>query len=256
MGKQYFIESHNLDTDKNHAKVVHMNEYTLYLGDSIQSPNKKYDLIFQQDQNLVLYENVGDGKPRIPKWATATDNTGANRIVFQGDGNIVAYEGNDYKWESGTHKHNEDPPIRMENTNSSGLATNPFRDSAVKEAESESHTWTARLFVLTDKGGMGCICEDELHPGEFSEFKYPSKYGGKFENKPFIDSNGGQALIALGELIGGLTILFGGSAIASIVGEGAAVESALVVEEEEGREIFQILSESNYPNIRGGIFIH
>lgn len=53
-------------------------------------------LVFQQDGNLVAYQH------NKPLWATGTDNTGANRLKAQRDGNFVLYDDNRPLWASNT----------------------------------------------------------------------------------------------------------------------------------------------------------
>ena len=57
--------------------------------------NLEYTLVFQQDGNLVLYENDTDGNrtTRAP-WASNTYNNPGARLFFQDDGNLVIYKQN------------------------------------------------------------------------------------------------------------------------------------------------------------------
>ncbi|KAG5681677.1 hypothetical protein PVAND_011090 [Polypedilum vanderplanki] len=80
-------------------------------GQSIQSFNGCFQLIMQDDGNLVIY--------RLSKkeaiWASATDRTCSNRACMQGDGNFVVYDcQNKATWASGTNDH-EGSSIYMQN---------------------------------------------------------------------------------------------------------------------------------------------
>jgi hypothetical protein len=71
----------------------------LYPNDSITSENGAYTLIYQDDGNLVLYENSGP----TPIWASGTvdDNPGVAQMQY--DGNFVVYDGdNTPVWASDT----------------------------------------------------------------------------------------------------------------------------------------------------------
>jgi hypothetical protein len=68
---------------------------TLQPGDRLESPNRAYRLVMQGDGNLVLYQ----GSSAL--WSTATSTAGS-RAVMQGDGNLVVYSGSTAKWSSGT----------------------------------------------------------------------------------------------------------------------------------------------------------
>lgn len=75
-------------------------------GDTLESPNKRYQLRFQaHDGNVVLYR-VADN---APLWHTAThvaaeDQEFVRRFAMQADGNLVAYTAQDYaRWASHTN---------------------------------------------------------------------------------------------------------------------------------------------------------
>ncbi len=68
----------------------------LFRGQSFVSGNG-YRFVFQNDQNVVFYHPNG-----TPLWATGTDNTGADRLSIQSDGNLVLYRGNTALWASNT----------------------------------------------------------------------------------------------------------------------------------------------------------
>ena len=67
----------------------------------LASAGGRYSLIYQDDGNLVLYDNVPDA-PRQSVWDTATDGE-AGSCIMQGDGNFALYDlGGKYVWDSGT----------------------------------------------------------------------------------------------------------------------------------------------------------
>lgn len=69
-------------------------------NETLISLNGRYELIMQNDGNLVLYRT----ECRTALWATNTHNTDCNRAVMQTDGNFVVYhEGEQAAWDSKTH---------------------------------------------------------------------------------------------------------------------------------------------------------
>ena len=58
-----------------------------------------YSLVFQKDANLVLYSPKGK-----PIWATGCRNSKADRLVFQGDGNVVLYARGRPIWATNTDR--------------------------------------------------------------------------------------------------------------------------------------------------------
>jgi hypothetical protein len=72
---------------------------TLSKGGRLQSNNRKYELVFQHDGNLVLYELSDFGTEVIRD--TGTRDT--NRAVMQQDGNFVIYDSAGVsRWHTGT----------------------------------------------------------------------------------------------------------------------------------------------------------
>lgn len=67
-------------------------------GQSVTSANGLYQLLFQADGNLVLYD-LSDG---TPIWQSRTHGTGASLAVMQADGNFVLYSGSTPVWLSNT----------------------------------------------------------------------------------------------------------------------------------------------------------
>jgi hypothetical protein len=71
----------------------------LFAGQSMTSSNGRYRLTYQNDGNLVLYDDVA----RIPLWASNTGGTSAGQAALQGDGNLVVYDAQLVgRWGSGT----------------------------------------------------------------------------------------------------------------------------------------------------------
>jgi hypothetical protein len=81
-----FVRSAGLSTDQ-----------SLKPGQYILSNNGMFVLIFQFDQNLVLY-----GPGAKPLWSSGTDGTGATTLLMQADGNLVLYSPTRAVWASGT----------------------------------------------------------------------------------------------------------------------------------------------------------
>jgi hypothetical protein len=79
-------------------------------GESIQSPNKQHTLVYQGDNNLVLYS------PNGPSWSSGTAGMpDADATVMQGDGNLVIYNGKGRPiWSSGT-AGNDDAYLSVNN---------------------------------------------------------------------------------------------------------------------------------------------
>ena len=64
------------------------------------SANGAYQLMLQDDGNLVLYQNNG----YKPLWSSDTEGKGGVIMTFQEDGNFVVYTaGNVAVWASGTN---------------------------------------------------------------------------------------------------------------------------------------------------------
>ena len=72
-------------------------------GESITSPNGRYQLILQHDGNLVLYDSDGP----VPLWDSRTVGRSDRTLIMQADGNLVLYElpvtPYDALWHSRTH---------------------------------------------------------------------------------------------------------------------------------------------------------
>lgn len=73
---------------------------TMYPGQVAWSPNGAYHLNFQEDGNLVLYNNGG-----AVLWATETNGAPATELRMQTDGNLVMYGNGQTLWSSNTAGH-------------------------------------------------------------------------------------------------------------------------------------------------------
>jgi hypothetical protein len=78
--------------------VLAANE-VMHHGDQRVSTDGRFVLVFQGDGNLVLYQGG------TPLWSTATHGTGADLVAMQGDGNLVVYGGGAARWASNTAGH-------------------------------------------------------------------------------------------------------------------------------------------------------
>ncbi|MDQ0072702.1 YD repeat-containing protein [Variovorax boronicumulans] len=72
---------------------------TLAPGQSIYSPDGRYNFTLQTDGNLVVYDRHDNNQAL---WNSQTAGTGANSFVFQADGNMVLSGPNGVVWNSGT----------------------------------------------------------------------------------------------------------------------------------------------------------
>lgn len=73
-------------------------DQVIFPGQSLYTPNRYYRLTAQEDGNIVLYT------PYRAIWASNTFRRLFDRIIVQGDGNIVAYNGDNYPiWSSRTN---------------------------------------------------------------------------------------------------------------------------------------------------------
>jgi hypothetical protein len=73
---------------------------TLNKGGRLESNNRKYELHFELDGNLVLYQDL-NSRPGTEQ--VAESGTRANRAVMQQDGNFVIYDSAGVsRWDTGT----------------------------------------------------------------------------------------------------------------------------------------------------------
>lgn len=63
---------------------------SLAAGQSLLSFNRKYELAYQDDGNLVVYSNGAGGKDAL--WASNTAGRASVTCAMQGDGNLVIYD--------------------------------------------------------------------------------------------------------------------------------------------------------------------
>jgi hypothetical protein len=66
-------------------------------GDTLTSPNNNYQLVFEANGNLVLYQLNG-----FAIWATNTAGQTATSAIMQTDGNFVLYANGSTIWSSNT----------------------------------------------------------------------------------------------------------------------------------------------------------
>jgi hypothetical protein len=74
---------------------------TLIPGNSLLSPSGQYELIFQTDSNLVLYNGTVTTAPNAV-WSTSTVGKGGTSVIMQSDGNLVMYAGSNAVWATNT----------------------------------------------------------------------------------------------------------------------------------------------------------
>lgn len=73
-------------------------------GESIVSSNGIYIFVYQTDGNLVVYRKSGTTNTAI--WNSNTYGKPSNRLIMQGDGNLVLYDANNAAvWSSRTGKN-------------------------------------------------------------------------------------------------------------------------------------------------------
>lgn len=81
-------------------------ELSLLSGESIETHNRRLKL--KSNGNLVLQHYVNDVNEGL-LWEAGTDNTGAVKVTFQNDGNLVIRDSNNTAiWATGTHVGNGD----------------------------------------------------------------------------------------------------------------------------------------------------
>ncbi len=80
----------------------------LYKGETLKSPNGQYQLILQNDGNLVLY----NGSKAI--WSTGTQGKQGRKLIMQSDGNLVLYGRGGPIWATNT-SGNRDAYLKIQN---------------------------------------------------------------------------------------------------------------------------------------------
>ena len=73
---------------------------TMFPGQVAWSSDGRYHLNFQEDGNLVLYNNAG-----AVMWATQTNRAPATELRMQPDGSLVMYGNGQTLWASNTAGH-------------------------------------------------------------------------------------------------------------------------------------------------------
>src|SRR4051812_17766788 len=84
----------------NSDSILQPNE-SMVRGESISSKNGNYDLVMQDDGNLVLYRDSDD----LALWASGTNGAAVSQVIMQNDGNLVIYGYNAPLWASNTSGH-------------------------------------------------------------------------------------------------------------------------------------------------------
>ena len=69
----------------------------LHAGDIIRSEDMRFTLQFQDDGNLVLYDQSANAL-----WASGTAGSGATQVDMQMEGNLVIYAGGTPVWATPT----------------------------------------------------------------------------------------------------------------------------------------------------------
>uniref|UniRef100_A0A667W8R6 Bulb-type lectin domain-containing protein n=1 Tax=Myripristis murdjan TaxID=586833 RepID=A0A667W8R6_9TELE len=98
----------------------------LYQGDYLLSNNGNYKAIFQDNGNFVIYKWA-------QQWETNTSGLGGNRVVMQGDGNLVMYTSSDKPvWDSKICNR-EDPRMRLALTDEGRLVGSGDVDNSLRQ---------------------------------------------------------------------------------------------------------------------------
>ncbi len=78
----------------------------------LESFNKRFSLIFQEDGNLVLYK---DEHKMV--WSANCQNKGATKLVYQSDGNFVVYKDKEVLWAANCHDKSGDIIVLQDDGN-------------------------------------------------------------------------------------------------------------------------------------------
>ena len=80
-------------------------EEALYPGEELLSKSGQWQAAFQHDGNFCVNKKADGGAGwNFGGWCSMTNGKGKpNKLVMQGDGNLVLYRGNSAKWASDTH---------------------------------------------------------------------------------------------------------------------------------------------------------
>ncbi|XP_066510859.1 B-type lectin plumieribetin-like [Hoplias malabaricus] len=90
----------------------------LHKGECLISNNGNFKAIFQDDSNFVVYTWK-------PIWASNTDGKPGNRLVMQGDGNLVIYDNSGHPlWASNSCNNSTGQDLRLTLNNDGKLVIN------------------------------------------------------------------------------------------------------------------------------------
>ena len=96
-------EKAKADHDKKDAVAPENGEFgpgaSLAKEQEVQSTDGRWKLVHQSDGNVVLYHIASDS----PKWSTETNGKETTSFIFQEDGNLVLYAGEEAVWSSETN---------------------------------------------------------------------------------------------------------------------------------------------------------
>ena len=117
------------------------------------SPNKKYYVVFQDDGNLVVYENVYNNRSKDP-WIWCSGTAGNNNAVckMQNDGNLVIYNGNDPIWHTFTNE--------MRNAK---LYISNEGDLFIYSADTNEYTFSTNTGIVANSTDKTISLEPEKH---------------------------------------------------------------------------------------------
>lgn len=110
---------------------------SLERGKKYYSPNGMYYVIFQNDGNLVVYDNAYNKAT----WSTGTHNKGATRCIFQPhDGNFVVYGEGKALWDSSSYGYGA-TELRLSNTG----------ELFVYNKDSGEYIWSNQNYISTTR---------------------------------------------------------------------------------------------------------
>jgi hypothetical protein len=123
-------------------------------GQTLQSPGGQFNLVFQSDGNLVLYDPLWK-----PLWASNTANEGAFRAWMQTDGNFVIYN---HAWRplwatSWLIRQATVPNSVLQLQSDANLVLYAPDGRAIWATYVLSHTVTSPLNCFSDKNGAGAM---------------------------------------------------------------------------------------------------
>jgi RHS repeat-associated protein len=151
------------------------NNTTWSEGQNIQSPDGRFEFVFQTDGNVVLYG------PNGALWSSNTGGQTATSLAMQPDGNLVEYNGATAIWSTGTSTSGSTTSLTVQNdgnvvmsnasgpiweTNTGGWAPSPITSSYAKPLSSYA-SQISRSDVSYDQGltGLGVAYMAVNEPG-------------------------------------------------------------------------------------------